>query len=135
MLMEFLLNNAFLAGATVLFGSAALYLWVQPGEGIAADAFAIVQKINQDNALVIDLRPQKAFAQGKIVGSQRMDADVVEGKAKALASKQPLVLVCENGHRSLTLARKIHASGCQNVSALRGGLRAWREANQPTLRK
>ncbi len=135
MLVEFVLNNAFLTGAVALLGGASVYLWSQPGTSLAIDSFAVVQQINQHNARIIDIRQEKEFAQGRIAGAQRINASEVESKKDMLIGKRPLVLVCANGQQSLTIARKLQEAGCKDVAALRGGIRAWREANQPTLSK
>jgi sulfur-carrier protein adenylyltransferase/sulfurtransferase len=47
---------------------------------------------------------------------------------------RPVVVYCRSGQRSRTAARRLAASGRSDVSSMAGGLAAWAEAVDPTLR-
>ena len=135
MLVEFLLQNAFLASATLFLGGSTAFMWIKPGDSLALDAHETVMKVNQDNALVVDLRAKAEYDKGFIPGSRQMNASEIEAKAGELAKKRPVVLVCANGATSVSKARKLHADGIENITALKGGFRSWLDAGQPTHKK
>lgn len=135
MLVEFLLQNAFLASATLFLGGVTFYMWMQPGDKATIDAHETVQRVNRDNALVVDLRPRADYDKGFVPGSRQMDASEVENKAADLAKKRPLILLCANGAASAAKARKLRADGVEQVMALKGGFRSWLDAGQPTHKK
>ncbi len=135
MLVEFLLNNAFLAAAACLLGGATVYMWTSHGEAFMLDVGDAVMRINKDNAVVVDLRSRQDYEKGFIPGARQIDPAELENKAEGLAKKRPLLLVCANGAASSTKARKLVADGLEDVSVLKGGMRSWIEASQPLHRK
>ena len=134
MLVEFLLHHAFLACATALLGGATIYLWTQGSAKVALEATAAVMRINQDNALVIDLRPRADYDKGHVPGAMQVNLSEIEAKAAGLAKKRPLILIDANGMGATGTARKLAASGI-DASSLKGGMRSWLEAGQPVHRK
>ena len=136
LLVEFFLHNAFLASTTLLLGGATAYLWAQPSEAFFVDTHTAVIRVNNDNALVVDLRPKADFDKGHIPAARHIESSEIETKAIALAKKRPLLLVCANGAVSTTTARKLmRGDTLDNVTVLKGGMRAWLDANQPTHKK
>ena len=125
------MNNAFLASATALLGGATAYLWTQGGSSVTLDATAAVMRMNQDNALVVDLRPRADFDKGHIPGAMQVNASDIEAKAEGLAKKRPLLLIDANGMGAASAARKLNTAGLAKVSSLKGGMRSWLEAGQP----
>ncbi len=135
MLAEFLLQNAFLAGATVFLGGATVYMWSQSGDGVSVNVHETVMKVNQVNALVVDLRGKADYDKAHVPGSRHVNASEVEDRAKDLAKRRPLVLVCANGQASAAKARALRQAGVEDVSALKGGIRSWLDSGQPTHKR
>lgn len=94
-----------------------------------------IRLMNQ-GAAVYDLRGAEAFAAGHIGNAKPLAADQQEQAADVLKKHREkfLVLYCEDGSVSATLARKLHAAGFTKTFNLRGGLAAWRADGLPLTR-
>lgn len=85
---------------------------------------------------VIDVRDEAALlgALGHVPGSDWVplrEAGTLHTRIKPF---EPLVLVCEDGTHSLTLASWLEEAGLELVAAMRGGMRAWRESGLAVAR-
>lgn len=85
---------------------------------------------------VVDVRDESVLlgALGHVPGSDWVplaDAGTLHTRVKPF---EPLVLVCEDGARSLTLAAWLEEAGLELVAAMRGGMRAWRESGLSVAR-
>ena len=135
MLIEFVLDNALLAGLASVLGLITAVMWMQPTDRRAVDSYKAIRLINDMNAMIIDLREKKEFDNGHIPGARHALASEVETRAADAAKKgRPLLLVCERGTVSRSAATKLCTAGNNETHVLRGGLAAWREAGQPLNR-
>ena len=93
----------------------------------------VTQKINRDNAVVIDVRDSKAFNEGHIIGSINVPVADVEAKMKKLVKykNRPVITVGASGMQSATVGAKLHAKGFTDVYHLNGGMPAWRRESLP----
>jgi len=84
-------------------------------------------------ALLIDVREPDEVAGGSPVGAERIVRGFLELRVEDVAPdpKQPLVLMCAGGVRSLFAAEGLTRMGYADVRSLRGGFKAWREAGLP----
>ena len=130
MLIEFMLNNAFLAMLTVALGIAAIALWSMPADAALLEPYNAVRMINDSKAQPVDLRPKADYDKGHIPRSRQVSPDDLAERARDLAGKGPLLLVCANGHAAAQQLPKMRAAGIE-AFALRGGVAAWKEAGQP----
>lgn len=85
---------------------------------------------------VVDVRDESQLlgALGHVPGSDWVplaEAGTLHTRVKPF---QPLVLVCEDGSRALTLAAWLEEAGLELVAAMRGGMRAWRESGLAVAR-
>lgn len=94
------------------------------------------QLINRDNAIVVDLRSNALFAEGHIIGAISIPQNEIEQKWKKIEKlrAQPLILVCASGTESPKAAMLFTKQGF-NVRILAGGMRAWREAEMPSVKE
>lgn len=93
---------------------------------------AVVEYINQEKAVIIDLRPDDAFNSGHIIGAIRASADDV--KRIEQYKTKPLILVCARGLQSNTFALKLRKLGFDNPMVLSGGMSAWQTASLPVVK-
>jgi rhodanese-related sulfurtransferase len=78
---------------------------------------------------VLDVRDPDEYGQGHIDGSMNVPLRSLVAKLDALPSQdRPLVVVCDNGHRSAIGMVVLHMLGRTAVSSLDGGLDGWRDA-------
>jgi rhodanese-related sulfurtransferase len=136
-LLEYLQKHPILAGLALVVAVAVLafelrsrrtaYAAVRPQEAI--------QLMNQ-GAQLYDLRDAAGFAAGHINGAKHMDPAQQANAADTLKrfKERLLLLYCEDGSRSTSLTRQLHASGFTKVFNLRGGLATWRAEGLPLAR-
>lgn len=93
--------------------------------------------INQQNAVIVDVREEKEFKEGHIVNAVHIPLSQFEPQIKKLekARGKPLIVTCDNGQRSARAAALLRKQGFEQVFKLGGGLQAWRGANYPLSAK
>jgi rhodanese-related sulfurtransferase len=91
-----------------------------------------VRLINREKGVLVDVSEAADFAKERPAGARNVPVDQL-GSTKELPSNKalPLILVCADGARSARAVAAFKQAGHANVVALRGGTRAWREANMP----
>ncbi len=91
-------------------------------------------------ALLVDLRDvREVKREGKIADSLHVPRGMLEFwidpespyHQEALTSADTLVLYCNLGWRSALAAKTLQDMGLTNVSHIRGGLVAWKDAGEP----
>lgn len=97
----------------------------------------VTQKINHDNAVVLDVREDKEFKEGHIVNAVHAPLSKLEGSMNKFAKykERPLIVTCQNGQRSARACALLRKQGFENVFKLGGGLMAWRDAKYPLITK
>ena len=68
------------------------------GRAIPADD--VVQKMNQENAILIDIRSNDLFKAAHIAQARNISQAELESKAANLAKDKPIVVVCEHGRNA-----------------------------------
>ncbi|HTW53206.1 MAG TPA: rhodanese-like domain-containing protein [Stellaceae bacterium] len=84
-----------------------------------------------EEPLVLDVRGPDEFAGplGHIEGALNIPlAELAARHAELAGAGRPIVCVCLTDKRSATAATQLAAAGVGEVSVLRGGMKAWREA-------
>lgn len=92
--------------------------------------------INQENALVVDLRPYADFQKGHIAGSRNVLMGQFDPESKQLAPAKalPIVLVCQSGITVTGAAKRLKKAGFERVHILEGGISAWQQAELPLVK-
>lgn len=95
----------------------------------------LVRLMNHNKAVVIDIRPSSAFAEGHIIDAVSIPAAELTEKSKKLVKykNRPIVLMCQLGQESAALANNLIQQGF-DAYVLSGGLKAWKEAEMPTIK-
>ncbi|MEM7079576.1 MAG: rhodanese-like domain-containing protein [Pseudomonadota bacterium] len=134
-LFTFIANHPFLVGAfVVLLG---LFIRNEMNRGGAnISAQELVQLVNNDDAVVVDLRDKQEFEQGHIVGSLNIPYANLESRVNELNKfkEKPLVLACKMGQHSGAAGTALRKAGFENVSRLRGGIAEWRGQSLPVVK-
>lgn len=131
--MQFIVENWILI--LVAFASGAMLVWpmvTKGGVGASVSTADAVRLINQEKAVLIDVREPAEFASGHAAGARNVPLASLDG-AKGLPSNKsvPLVLVCASGARSSRAVAQLRKAGYEKVHSLSGGTSAWREASLP----
>lgn len=94
---------------------------------------AAVDMINNDDAVVIDLRDKQAYKNGHIIDSINASAEDFEQQKMAKYKNKALILVCGRGTQAPATATKLRALGFQ-PTVLSGGIAAWQNADLPMVK-
>jgi rhodanese-related sulfurtransferase len=136
-LIEYAAHHSLLAAAAVLLAAVvmAYELRVRAQSTAAASPQDVIRLMNQ-NALVLDIRAQDAFAAGHVSGARHMPADQILKAGETLKNKKdkPIVVYDESGSLAAAAVRQLAAQGFTRVFSLRGGLAAWRTDNLPVAK-
>ena len=135
-LFAFISNHPFLVGAFVVL--LALFIRNEMSRGGAAvSAQELVQLVNNEGAVVVDLRDKAEFEAGHIVDSINIPFAAIEARMDELNSHKgkPIVLACKMGQHSGSAGTQMRKAGFEQVSRLRGGIADWRAQNLPVVKK
>lgn len=127
--------NLVLFGAVLVTGG--MLIWpviarlMRPGQEVGpAEA---VQLINRRDAVVIDVRDAAEYKAGHITNARHIPEGEIDACLKELekVKAKPIIVTCAKGNRSAAVAARLRKLGFNEVSALRGGIAAWQQANMP----
>ena len=96
----------------------------------------VTRLINQENALVVDLRAIADYQKGHIAGARNVLMSQFDPESKQLASAKalPIVLVCQNGVTVDGAAKRLKKAGFERIHVLEGGITAWQQAELPLVK-
>ena len=92
--------------------------------------------MNQKNALVLDVRETREYANGKLPGATHIPLSQMASRAGELAkhASRPVIAYCARGQRSRLAASALAKAGFADIYHLNGGIDAWRAAGLPVER-
>lgn len=85
--------------------------------------------------LVIDVRERWEFDHCRIDGSQSLPLSEFARRYTELPRDRELVMVCHHGRRSQHAAMLLEGAGFTAVHNLRGGVAAWADEVDPTMKR
>jgi thiosulfate sulfurtransferase len=86
--------------------------------------------IEDQNALVVDIRDQNSFDQGHIINAVRIDNDSFQEYVETQDKSLPLIVCCYHGNSSQAASGAFNSHGFDAYS-LEGGISSW-ALTQPT---
>lgn len=102
----------------------------------------VTYKINQENAIVLDIRTSKEYNDGHISNSLNISKEEIKNNNLNKIDKYkkldyPIILVCSNGEtvKILNLAKLLNKKGFNKVSILKSGISGWCKENLPLVMK
>jgi rhodanese-related sulfurtransferase len=108
----------------------------QLSAGVGVDTQEAVRLINREKGVLIDVSESADFAKGHVAGARNVSvADLASSKDMPSNKSLPIVLVCADGGRSSRAVNAFKKAGYEKTVALRGGLKAWKDANLPLDKK
>ena len=134
--MNFVTENIFLIAIAFLSGG--MLLWPVVNRGMAGATLGTLQAtrlMNDQGALVVDVRPTAEFAAGHLPNARNIPADDVSRRAGELPAGKPVIVVCGSGSRAGKAATALRAAGRQDVFCLEGGIAGWQQAGLPLVKK
>jgi rhodanese-related sulfurtransferase len=133
--VEFIQNNIFTIVIAVISGL--MLFWpglLQAGRLLSAQQ--TTQRINHDNAVIIDVREAQEFAGGHLPDARNIPFKELAGRVAELEKlkEKPLILVCSSGVRSGRACATLKKRGFTDLACLDGGVPAWERAGLPMTR-
>ena len=93
----------------------------------------LTRMVNQDDAVVLDIRDAKDFEQGHIAGSVNIPVGKLEDRSSELDKDKTIILVCKLGQTAGTACKQLMAQGF-STARLKGGMMDWQSNNLPLVR-
>jgi rhodanese-related sulfurtransferase len=134
--VNFVTENIFLIA--IAFLSGAMLLWPVVNRGMAGATLGTLQAtrmINDQNALIVDVRPNAEFAAGHLPNAKNIPVDDIAKRLGELPAGKPVIVVCGSGNRAGKAAAALRAAGRQDVFCLDGGVAGWQQAGLPLVKK
>jgi rhodanese-related sulfurtransferase len=133
--VEFIQNNILVIVIAVVSG--VMLFWpglLQTGRMLSAQQ--ATQRINHDNAEIIDVREAHEFASGHLPGARNIPLKALAERLAELEAfrEKPLILVCSSGVRSGRACAVLKKKGFTDMVCLEGGIPAWERAGLPMVR-
>ncbi len=132
--VEFLINNAVLAGA--FFSLLIAYIVVEilrGGRSVSPQGLSAM--VNGEGAVVVDVRDPAEFRAGHITGSRNIPYSRLMEQMGELPADKALIIVCNIGQVAGAAARQLKAKGRQNVFKLEGGIANWKSSSLPLVKR
>lgn len=134
-LFTFITNHPILVGTFIVL----LVLFIRNEMirgGASISAAQLVQLVNNENALVVDVRDKAEYDSGHIVDSINIPYSSLETRVDELSKykDRPLVLACKMGQHSGTAGTLLKKKGFENVTRLKGGIAEWRGQSLPVVK-
>ncbi|MBK1641179.1 hypothetical protein CKO12_04680 [Chromatium okenii] len=135
-LLEFLGNHWFLFVVLAVIVGLLIHNLIVGNQGSVTPLQAVAM-MNQQEAVVLDVRPAADYAKGHILGAINLP---MNGFSKQLATLQkyrekPLIVSCRSGAQSSMACGQLRKAGFTAVFNLQGGVLAWESAGQPLSKK
>ncbi|MGD8784304.1 MAG: rhodanese-like domain-containing protein [Thioalkalispiraceae bacterium] len=95
------------------------------------------QLINQQDAVVVDVREDNEYAKGHIINSVHIPLSYLKDRIKDLEKykDKPVIVGCKTGQRSGQACATLKKQGFEQVYNLSGGVTAWQADNLPLTKK
>ena len=129
--LQFMQNHPFLFGTLGVL--VVLFLILEnkrSGRKISAQSLGVL--LNQENAMLIDLRDPKDYREGHISGSRNIPYSRLKDHLEELRElNRQIVMICQMGQVSGTAAQTV---GGNSLYRLDGGILSWRGQGLPLIK-
>ncbi len=133
--LEFVINHWVLC--SLLVGLVVTLIYTESlKRGASVSLHEATRLMNQDDAVVVDLRTGQEFADGHIVGAVNMPSAEFASRLSELEKHKdsPIILVCKMGQHSSGSSKTLKDEGFSDVHRLTGGMAEWTNANMPVVK-
>jgi rhodanese-related sulfurtransferase len=89
-------------------------------------------KMYQNGAYVLDVRTPGEWDEYHAPNTTLIPLDELETRVNEVPRDKQVVLVCRSGNRSQVAYDILQQAGFDNITSMKGGLKAWRSAGYPT---
>lgn len=134
--LEFVANHWILVSALIVL--LALLAWDSSHKaGPKVSTHEATRLINQNNALVLDIREKADFKAGHLVDSVNIPNSQVLNRISELEKHKsdPIIVVCKTGQTASAASKTLKDNGFAQVYRLGGGIMEWTNNNLPLVKK
>jgi len=133
-MLEFITNHWEMVALFCLL--LAIVVWVEgknTAKGLTPAAATAL--INNDDAVIVDIRPVAEFRAGHITNAMNIPATTLKDNFGTLEKHKttPIVLVCKTGMTSGASAKELQKNGFTAVYKMKGGIAEWQGSNLPLV--
>ena len=134
-LIEFITNHPFLIGALISLALILLFLESKQS-AVGVSPLKLVGMVNNESAIVIDIREKKEYQRGSILNSVNIPfANFEQSMSKISHYKDTSVIIADAiGHNSASISQILMKNGFKHVFRLKGGLASWTAENLPLVK-
>jgi rhodanese-related sulfurtransferase len=136
-IITFANSHPILAGLVVTFLFAVIaYELRLKGQGLVQVSSQVAVQLINRGAMIIDVRPADAFAQGHIDKARNIPLKTLVGEPDPIQKKKDKVVltVCDTGPSARSAANALRKAGYGSTFSLQGGLTGWRADNLPIVK-
>ena len=135
--LEFASNHPYLFAALGLVSALLIHNLISGMDKSSIQPHQATAMINQQDAVVVDVRPMTDFSAGHIINSINIPVNSLKSQMNRLEKyrNKPIIVACRSGAQSSGACKQLHKEGFEQVFNLKGGILAWQDANLPVSRK
>ncbi|MCP4285894.1 MAG: rhodanese-like domain-containing protein [Gammaproteobacteria bacterium] len=135
--IEFASNHPLLFAALGLVSALLIYNLLNGMDKSSITPHQATSKINQEEAVVVDVRPMADFTGGHIINAINIPVNGLKNQISQLEKhkNKPVIVACRSGAQSSSACKQLQKEGFEKVFNLKGGILAWQDANLPVSRK
>ena len=85
-----------------------------------------INKINNDNPIIVDIRDKDSFEKGHIDGALNLSNNNIDNFVSDTGKNQNIIVCCYHGNNSQRAAKFLTDRGFKNVYSLNGGYEKWK---------
>jgi rhodanese-related sulfurtransferase len=133
-LVKFVTEHMFLVALAAVSGGMLIWPAIRRGTGGASiSTLQATLLINQQNALVLDVRDGAEYEKGHVLNARHIPMGELAARAAEIEKYKgkPVIVICESGNRSDKAAATLRKQGFEQAVTLSGGIGAWRQAGLP----
>lgn len=118
----------------LLLGALALHESRKAGPQLTPQQLSM--KVNNEDGVVVDVRPDKEYRAGHIVDAVNLPFNQVNDRIDQLDKykERPVILACKMGQHSSAVAKQLRAKGFEQVYRLSGGMMEWTSSQMPVVK-
>ena len=134
--IEFAINHPLLVGSLIGLIGVMIFMELRKG-GQSVSSQQLTQLMNQQGAIVLDIRDKADFTKGHIVGAINMPHAKVKDRTSELDKykDKPIVVVDAMGQHSGTVGKILKDAEFANIQRLKGGMNTWTADSLPVVKK
>jgi rhodanese-related sulfurtransferase len=133
--VKFLIENIWLIGLALVSGGALLWPSLRQ-RGNTVSLLQATQLINQNKALLLDVRDPEQFKAGHLRDARNIPLKELPNRLGELEKfkSKTVIAVCQNGTGSPRAVAQLKKAGFAEAASLDGGIAAWQAQGLPLIK-